>query len=149
MTSLTYLSAGFIVSCPSTNFPLVVEPLPSLTVTPSFNITVGTKVTVAVGAADFSPKNFPIVDANLTMVPPKPPTPPPTNMFMAYFHGGLNVSFSPIGQDNTTTIPEGLAGAVWAQVVTTDQGFPTLDETVSGVAMLNIPVPAGADSSFN
>ncbi|GJE93087.1 ferritin-like domain-containing protein [Phanerochaete sordida] len=146
MTQVISLASGFIVSCPSTNFPLVVEPVPALTVTPSFNITVGTNVTVAIGAPDFSPSNFPIVDTNLTMAPNNAPS---SGKFLAYFHGGLNVSFSPIAQDNTTTIPAGLAGAVWAQVVTTDQGFPELEDTVSGVAMLNIPVPSGADSSFN
>lgn len=146
MTQVISLAAGFIVSCPSTNFPLVVEPVPTLTVTPSFNITVGTNVTVSIGAPDFSPSNFPIVDNSLSMAPHNAAW---TGKFLAYFHGGLNVSFSPIAADNTTTIPDGLAGAVWAQVVTTDQGVPTLEQTVSGVAMLNIPVPAGADNSFN
>lgn len=117
---------------------------------PANNITVGTTVTVSIGGPDFSPANFPIIDANLTSAPNNlwgPP--PPGGWFLAYFHGGLNVSFSAIAADNTTVLPPGLAGAVWAQVVTTNTSKPTLEEAVSGVAMLNIPVPADVDNSFN
>ena len=145
ITDLLY-TAGFIVNCSSTNFPLAVEPLPTLTMTPSTNVTAGTNVSVAVGSPDFSPSNFPIVDANLTSAPSPAP---PAGAFLAYFHGGANISFSPIGEDNTTAVPAGLAGAVWAQVVKTNQSLPTLNDTISGVAMLNIPVPVTANNSFS
>ncbi|EKM57289.1 uncharacterized protein PHACADRAFT_208391 [Phanerochaete carnosa HHB-10118-sp] len=145
-TQVISLASGFIVSCPSSNFPLTVEPVPALTVTPSSNLTVGINVTVAIGAPDFNSSNFPIVDTNLTTAPNNSPA---SGKFLAYFHGGLNVSYSPIASDNTTTIPEGLAGVVWAQVVTTNTSAPTLNDTVSGVAMLNIPVSPAANNSFN
>jgi hypothetical protein len=123
--------------------------VPSLAVTPAVNLTVGATLTVAVGGEDFSPANFPIQDSKLQNLPPASIAPPSSGWFLAYFHGGLNVSFSPINPDNTTILPPGLAGAVWAQVVNTDQGFPTIDNVISGVSMINVAVPANADNSFN
>ena len=123
--------------------------MPALTVTPNFGVTVGQTVTVAVGAPDFDPTKFPIQDSSLKNAPPASVSPPKSGWFLAYFHGGSNVTFSPVAGDMTTVIPPGLAGNVWAQLVDTNQGFPTIDNVISGVSMLVIPVPADADNSFN
>lgn len=118
-------------------------PLNILSLTPA-NSTTGQNVTVQVSPQqDFSPSNIPI--SNTSFVPTTPPALP--GNFVAYFHGGQNVSYSIINPDNTTTIPDGFAGIVYASVVTNNQTAPSADTTLSGLAILNIPVPADANNS--
>ena len=122
-------------------------PLPTLALTPSCDscdVTVGSAITVVIGDFDFSPADFPIVDADPTSAPA---TSSLAGAFLAYFDGVDGVSFSPIDHDNTTIVPDGVLGTVFVQVVTTDQSFPTLDDTISGVAILTIVASADADNS--
>ncbi|KAI0696342.1 ferritin-like domain-containing protein [Cytidiella melzeri] len=137
------LASAFIESCPSTNPPLIVAPLNTLTLTPS-NATVGGQVTVAIGGADFNSSSIPITNSSAT----PGAAPSLQGNFLAYYHG-INVTYSVIAQDNTTTVPSGIAGVVFTSVVSTNETAPTVDTTLSGLAVLSIPVEASDDNSFN
>ncbi|THG99394.1 hypothetical protein EW026_g2949 [Hermanssonia centrifuga] len=138
------LASQFIVACPSTNPPLIVTPLPVLTLSPA-NATVNQSVAVALSNnQDFSPSNIPIV--NSTFVAPT--TNGSTPLFLAFYHG-LQVTFAPLDGSNSTTVPDGLAGVVYAALVSSNNTAPTPETTLSGLSVLNIPVPATANSTSN
>ena len=117
-------------------------PLPNVSLNPA-NATVGETVTVALtGQADFIPSNIPVVNGSFVS-----PQSNGTNLFLAYYNG-LNVTFSPLNpNDNTTVIPDGLAGIVYAALVDGNDTAPTVDNTLTGLAVLNIPVPASANNT--
>ncbi|KAI0826021.1 ferritin-like domain-containing protein [Irpex lacteus] len=137
------LASTFITSCPSSNPPLIVTPVNSLSLTPA-NATVGSNVTVQVGGADFNSSSIPITSNSSA----PDPAPALAGNFLAYYHG-LNVSFSPIASDNTTTVPSGIEGLVFTSVVSSNSTKPTVDTTLSGLAVLNIGVQPGDDNSSN
>ncbi|KAI0088359.1 ferritin-like domain-containing protein [Irpex rosettiformis] len=136
------LASPFITTCPSTNPPLIVTPLNTLTLTPA-NATAGSNVTVQVGGPDFNSSSIPIISSATPAAAPAL-----GGNFLAYFHG-LGVSFSPIAQDNTTSVPTGLQGLVFASVVSTNSSVPSANTTLSGLAPLNIGVQPTADNSLN
>ena len=121
-----------------------------LSVSPS-NATVNSSITVSLtGAEDFSPSNIPIINStssdNSTDSSNSNSTSTP--LYVAYFHG-FNVTFSEVNSsDNTTTIPDGLAGLVYASLVSTNETTPSPDTTLSGLAVITIPVPAAANNSL-
>ncbi|PSR74736.1 hypothetical protein PHLCEN_2v9615 [Hermanssonia centrifuga] len=123
---------------------LAFTPLPVLTLSPA-NATVNQSVAVAVSNnQDFSPSNIPIV--NSTFVAPT--TNGSTPLFLAFYHG-LQVTFAPLDGSNSTTVPDGLAGVVYAALVSSNNTAPTPETTLSGLSVLNIPVPATANSTSN
>ncbi len=136
--------AQFIDACPSTNPSLIVTPLPILSLSPT-NVTVNDTVSVSVSTKqDFSPSNITIVDDTFIA----PTTDGSGPFYLAFFHGS-QVSFAPLNADNSTTIPDGLAGVVYTALVSSNATAPSPDTTLSGLYVLNIPVPPSADNSSN
>lgn len=140
------LASSFILACPSTNPPLPIQPLPVLQISP-VNATAGTNITVFVpGTEDFSPANIPIVNASATTPIPSVNNGTATPFFLAYYNG-TNFTYSALNPDNTTTIPEGLAGVVYTQLVSTNLTAPSNETVLTGLAVLNIPVPANSTTT--
>jgi rubrerythrin len=107
------IASQFIKSCPDSN--------PTLPVTayPAFSFAVATPAVGQKVKINFDNKNN---------VSP---------LYVAYY-SGLNVFFSDVGSDGTTTIPSDLAntGTVYASVVSSNSGVPTDSTTLSGFTIL-------------
>ena len=141
-SEIVSLVAGFITACPSTNPPLPVVPLPVLTLNPA-NATVNQSVSVALtGQNDFSPSNLPIFNSSFVA-----PTTNGSDLFLAYYNG-FNVTYSALTSQNTTVIPDTLAGVVYAQLVSTNTTAPSPATVLSGLSVLNIPVPPTANNTI-
>ncbi|EIN06278.1 hypothetical protein PUNSTDRAFT_115574 [Punctularia strigosozonata HHB-11173 SS5] len=107
------IASQFITSCPSSNPTLPVTTYPSFSLTPAAPA-VGEKVKM----------NFDNKDNN-------------SPLYVAYY-SGLNVFYSDVASDGTTTIPSDLknAGTVYASVVKSKDATPTDQTTLSGLTIL-------------
>jgi len=114
------IASQFIKSCPESNPALPVTAYPTFTFGDAVTTT-GQKVKV-----NFDNKNN-------------------SPLYVAYY-SGLNVFFSDVGSDGTTTIPKDLAntGTVYASVVSSNSGAPTDSTTLSGLNILYFGIPSKA-----
>ncbi|KAH9944916.1 ferritin-like domain-containing protein [Amylocystis lapponica] len=118
------LAEGFITSCPSSNPALPVTKLPSLTVSnPHAN------------ALD-----------TLTVSYDKQGRDSGAPTYLAWING-MNVVFTNINADGTTTVPSGLAGTAYAGVVSSNAVPLTDDEMLSGLAIFQFPFNSYAEQS--
>lgn len=96
------------------------------------------------GQTDFNATNVPITNSSFVA----PTTNGSVPLFLAFYHG-FNISFVPLNPDNTTVIPDYLAGLVFAQLVSSNESVPAANTTLSGLAPVNIGVAPTAVNTFN
>ena len=116
------LAAQFITSCPSTNPPLPVQAFPALTLSNSAPAA-GAKIKAAIA----SPKGAKIEGKT----------------FLAWLDG-LDVVYTDVAADGSTTVPPGLAGTVYA-VAVSSKDSPLSDAVLrSGFAVVQFPFTSKA-----
>ncbi|KAH9912571.1 ferritin-like domain-containing protein [Fomitopsis serialis] len=112
------LASGFITSCPATNPDLPVQAFPALTLTPAAPV-MGQNVSVSYNSTGAP------VSANGTT-------------WLAWYHD-MNTTFTAIGPDGITTVPDGLRGTVFAGVVSNTTVTRDDATMLSGLAALSFP----------
>ncbi|KAI9059176.1 hypothetical protein FKP32DRAFT_1580154 [Trametes sanguinea] len=118
------LASSFITSCPASNPALPVKAFPALSLspaTPTQGQTVRFKFTLPQGQVA------------------------PANTYVAWLNG-LDVVFSVLNKDGTTTVPQGLAGTVFATVVSS-KATPNDDIMLSGFTIIQMPFDSRAQNA--
>ncbi|KAH9914093.1 ferritin-like domain-containing protein [Fomitopsis serialis] len=112
------LASGFITSCPATNPDLPVQTFPALTLTPAMPV-MGQNVSVS-----YNSTGAPISADGET--------------WLAWYHN-MNTTFTAIGADGVTTVPDDLRGTVFAGVVSNTTVTRDDATMLSGLAALSFP----------
>ena len=112
--------AQFIVSCPESNPPLAVTPLPKLTVAPG-SPAPGDTVSFTFDNGQVRKDGSPL--------------------FVAWFDG-VTVQYSDLSADNHATVPAGLQGTVYAAVVKDKVSTPTEQGLLTGLVMFEVAFPS-------
>ncbi|GJE93668.1 ferritin-like domain-containing protein [Phanerochaete sordida] len=120
MDGVYSLASQFIVSCPSTNAPLMVTALPALALAPA---------APAAGATAKFTYDHTAVTA-------------PGPLFAAWFDG-VGVQYTDLAADGSAGVPAGLQGTVYAAVVADKAGSPTAQKLLTGLATFQIAVGSG------
>ncbi|KAI0922731.1 hypothetical protein AcV5_009628 [Taiwanofungus camphoratus] len=121
------LAAQFITSCPSSNPPLPVTPLPALTLSPS----------------------SPAPNSSVTLTFANPTNASP--LYAAWLDG-LQVVFTSVdmngdGKSGATAVPDGLHGSAYVGVVSSDQAPLGDGQMVSGLAIVQFPFDSMASEA--
>ncbi|CDO71959.1 hypothetical protein BN946_scf184940.g106 [Trametes cinnabarina] len=117
------LASLFVKSCPSSNPALPVTTFPALTIstgTPAPGATVSLKFTLPQGQAQ------------------------PANTYVAWLNG-LDVLYSDLAKDGTTSVPAGLAGVVFATLVSS-KAAPNDTNMMTGFTIVQFPFDSFARS---
>jgi hypothetical protein len=117
-------TAQFIVSCPDSNPPLPVTPLPRLEIQPG-SPQAGDSVTFKFDAGEIRKDSSPL--------------------FVAFFDG-IQVQYSDLSADNVATVPEGLQGTVYAAIVNNKADFILDQGLLTGLVMFEINFPSFVDN---
>lgn len=120
-------TAQFITSCPSSNPPLPVTPLPALTLSPS----------------------SPAPNSSVTLTFANPTNASP--LYAAWLDG-LQVVFTSVdmngdGKSGATAVPDGLHGSAYVGVVSSDQAPLGDGQMVSGLAIVQFPFDSMASEA--
>ncbi|OSC99381.1 hypothetical protein PYCCODRAFT_1427221 [Trametes coccinea BRFM310] len=118
------LASLFIKSCPAANPALPVKTFPALTISPASPTqgqTVSFKFTLPQGQAA------------------------PANTYVAWLNG-LDVVFTVLDKEGQTTVPQGLAGTVFATVVSSEVA-PSDENMVAGYTILQMPFDSHVQSA--